>query len=792
MLTSESRSKSRPRRSRALAAAFASALACCTLAHAGDMALAQLFATNQALQAVVLEAVVNGRALGTVFALTERGQAVAVDTAALRNWRVHEVSGTTIEFEGRSYVALAELSGIRVNFDQRMQRLSIDFPPEFFVPTDLQFQANRQPGLSPSTAAGVLNYTLFGYSSRGTSYGSGFFDAGLSGSLGSLVATASANTAAPAEQTTHQFVRYDTVFRHDDPQGLRTLLLGDSFTRTGSWGRSVRFGGVQYGTNFSLQPDLITYPLQAFPGTAVVPSTVDVFVNGSRIASQQVQAGPFTLNGVPLVSGAGDVQLVVRDAFGQQQTLVQPFYASRRLLRGGLDEFQVSAGAFRENYGLDSFDYGSGVGAGYWRRGVNDQFTIEARGEGDANVYAGGLTGDFAVGLLGTLTAGAALSNGSAGFGNLWIAGYEYFGRAFNFAARSFWASRNFRGVGDENLPVLQRQSFVSAGVNFGAAGSLGLAWAAQYYRALPSIDTVALTYTATVVPRVFLTLSISRSYSVIEQTSAFATLNFVLGGRTSAGLEATTTRGDRYSSSYAAWSVQQTLPTDEGFAYRLRSTSNSQLDGGVGYTWRYGTYLLEASRYQGESAARATASGGLGFINGYTFASRPVTESFGLVQVGDIEGVRVFHDGNPVGKTDADGRIVLQRMTPYVANRVTIDDRDLPIDVSISTREQNVAPQFRSGALINYDARRRRSVILEVQGPDGRHLPAGTELSLYDDTRQFTVGEEGEVFVPDMPSRAQFIARRRDGLCSFEVKFETAPPEFLAKLGPYQCQRQK
>ncbi len=59
-------------------------------------------------------------------------------------------------------------------------------------------------------------------------------------------------------------------------------------------------------------------------------------------------------------------------AFGQQQVITQPFYASRRLLRGGLDEYQISVGAMRENYGLESFDYGSALASGYWRRGISD------------------------------------------------------------------------------------------------------------------------------------------------------------------------------------------------------------------------------------------------------------------------------------------------------------------------------------------------------------------------------------------------------------------------------------
>jgi len=55
----------------------------------------------------------------------------------------------------------------------------------------------------------------------------------------------------------------------------------------------VRFGGVQFGTNFSTQPMLVTTPLLAAHGEAVVPSTVDVFVNGRPVASESVPPGPF-------------------------------------------------------------------------------------------------------------------------------------------------------------------------------------------------------------------------------------------------------------------------------------------------------------------------------------------------------------------------------------------------------------------------------------------------------------------------------------------------------------------
>jgi len=127
--------------------------------------------------------------------------------------------------------------------------------------------------------------------------------------------------------------------------------------------------------------------------------------------------------------------------------------------------------------------------------------------------------------------------------------------------------------------------------------------------------------------------------------------------------------------------------------------------------------------------------------------------------------------------------------MTPYVANRITIEERDLPMEVSIRSREQRAAPQFRSGILIDYEARRRISVSVEVLGPDGRHLPVGTEVALADSALRFIVGDNGEMFVPDMPSFARFVARLRDRDCGFEVRLATAPTEAFSTLGPFQCQ---
>ena len=138
---------------------------------------------------------------------------------------------------------------------------------------------------------------------------------------------------ARVESGRRSLARLDTTWTRDFPDQLATLRLGDSISTPGAWGRAVRFGGVQYGTNFSTQPSLVTTPLLAAQGEALVPSTVDVFVNGRQVASAAVPPGPFAIDNVPALTGSGQLQVVVTDVLGRQQVLSQPYYSGMALLR---------------------------------------------------------------------------------------------------------------------------------------------------------------------------------------------------------------------------------------------------------------------------------------------------------------------------------------------------------------------------------------------------------------------------------------------------------------------------
>ncbi|MFP3374493.1 fimbrial biogenesis outer membrane usher protein, partial [Pseudomonas sp. SIMBA_068] len=79
-------------------------------------------------------------------------------------------------------------------------------------------------------------------------------------------------------------------------------------------------------------PDLVTYPLPAFAGEAAVPTSLDLFINGYKSSTTELQPGPYTLTNVPFINGAGEAVVVTTDSLGRQVSTTLPFYVTSSLL----------------------------------------------------------------------------------------------------------------------------------------------------------------------------------------------------------------------------------------------------------------------------------------------------------------------------------------------------------------------------------------------------------------------------------------------------------------------------
>ena len=724
----------------------------------------------------------------TVLALRAKDGALYLPESDLQRWHLKIPPGIAIQYDGQRFVPLAMLAGVSVTVDPAKQALYIEAVPNAFDAEREPLKEAPWPMPTRSSLGGFFNYSLLGQTGAGAQDLSGLFDAGLFGPYGVLTNSSALNLSSVATSTP-SFVRLDTTWFLDNPANMTSLRLGDSITQTGEWGRPVRFGGIQYGTNFNTRPGFITFPLQAASGVAALSSVVDVFVNGNRVGEQSVKPGPFSITNIPPITGQGDIQLVVRDAAGREQVITQPFYASTQLLRAGLEDFSYQAGFLRNNYGVESNDYGPAFGTALYRRGITNQLTLEGEAEATPGIGAGGVVANYLAGDIVVLTAGGAASGGEAGAGGLGLLGFQHIDRRFSISARGAWTTPQFRQVGlpEGELPP-QRVAAASASYQMGRYGILSFAWADEVFRDRPRAGLVAGTYSITAGRLGFISLSLSYTTTQPHSTTALLTLTVPLGAMTSATFAAQQTRNAQGSvESELSAGVQQSLPVGEGWGYRLFATNHQNLQAGISAQNNVGTYILEAARFNDENFLRAGVTGGIGLVGGHPFLARQLDTSFAVVRVADFPNVTVYQDNQPVGRTDQAGLAVLPRLRAYDRNPVSVELDDLPADAKLDGNKLVAVPYARSGLLLDFPVMRERGVLLQIVLDDGEPLPPSSVVVVEGRTEEFPVAYRGEVYLTDLGAKNRLRATYRGQSCDFELD---VPPstEAVQKLGPVAC----
>src|SRR5262249_54166102 len=147
-----------------------------------------------------------------------------------------------------------------------------------------------------------------------------------------------------------------------------------------------------------------------------------------------------------------------------------------------------------------------------------------------------------------------------------------------------------------------------------------------------------------------------------------------------------------------AVAALQQSLPAGGGTGYYVATTSNG--DGQVDYSYQgsAGTGSAEYPRRDGVDGWRATASGGGPVTSAGVMPARALNESFAVVELADYPDLTVYLDNQPIGRTDAKGRVLLDAMRPYQTNTISVDPKEIPFDASLSVPSMTVTPAYRSG----------------------------------------------------------------------------------------------
>ncbi|UZW62194.1 fimbria/pilus outer membrane usher protein [Lysobacter enzymogenes] len=733
-------------------------------------------------QTVELELVVNRLPSAKVVPVALRDEHYWVDAATLRVLDVRA--------EGEGPVAVDALAGVQVVYDAANLRLLIDVPADW-LPSQRFGRHSSQPRYPARSSVGALfNYDVYTASpQRGRSSTSAWSEIRLFGPFGAFSSTGVYRHGGAGDG----YVRYDTRWQFSDEDQMLTWEAGDLVTRSLSWGSTVRMAGLQLSRDFSVRPDVITYPLPQFSGEAAVPTAVDLFINGNRASSTQINPGPFTVTNVPFISGAGNAVVVVTDALGRQVSTSLPFYVSNELLRPGLSDFSFGLGALRRDYGIRDFSYGRAAAQGSYRYGASDAFTLEAHGEAARSLGVGGLGGLLKLGNAGVLNASYSRSRHEGEAGYQAVFGYQYTAHRFNLAMQQTRRDRGYADLAtyDSVLPSPGRRTLTSASasVALGRYGSLGAA-----YFDIEGFDgdrnrLLNLSWSVSPWRNSSLYLSANREIGG-DDWSAMAQWVVPLDGdrgSLSASVERYRERGDTYRTSY-----NRAVPSQGGFGWNLAYADSDRADSyqQADLSYRNDVVLLRAGLYgsSGDYTRWAEASGSLVYMAGSAFAANQVNDAFVIVDTNGYADVPVRYENQLVGTTNARGRLLVPWAAGFYGGKYTIDPLQLPPQVETPLVEQNVAVRRGSGYLLRFPVQRVVAASIVLHGADGKPLPVGA-VATTADGRSAYVGWDGLLYLSGLQSQNTIEVGLPDGsrcTASFQMNVERSDS---APIGPLTCQ---
>ena len=692
--------------------------------------------------------------------------------------------------DGETYVVLGSDDNWHWHIDEASQTLMIDAPAASFRGQRMDMDAPMARVTLPSLWGAFANYDVQ-WQRLGTPDASGsatnsaeaMLEAGLFTPQGPVSSTGLYNNE-------NRFVRLDSQWLIDQPQRMTRISVGDSVTQPGAWGQALRFGGLQWGTDFSLRPGFLSFPLPTLRGEAALPSTVDVYVNNSQRLQGRLQPGPFDISDLPVVTGQGEIRTVVHDLLGREQVIVQPYYVSPGLLKPGLHSFSVELGAERDDYGIASDHYGPAMLIATDRLGINDHFTRELRAELLSAQQTLGASGTWLWPKFGTGNFSLAASHSrSEGAGWLAAIGLDRQAQDWSGSLQLRKASSDFVQAGQSTQPG----SSTAPGLSMAAA--LGRSWQGQslgmsYVRqpGAGASHLASINYGRDLGKAGYVGVFLLRDLGATASSTLAITWSFALGERTSSSVGLTRNRGSGQDTQQWQAQLQHNAPLGEGVGYQLSTQSGGHQMAQA--NWQGSSVVLNGgvARDNGAESLRAGASGGIGWMDGSVFASRHVDGGLALVQVADYADVRVRQDNQVVARTDSQGRALLSGLRGYQPNRVSVDASDLPYDAELQALEITLTPAGRSASRIEFPVSRSLAASFRITDAQGQPLQPGTVMQQEGGTRSFPVGLDGKGYVAGLSAPFTVLhAHWPGGECRFELHLPANAID-LPDLGDIIC----
>ena len=664
------------------------------------------------------------------------------------------------------------------------------------VPTDALRPVQQDiSGYETGGFAGLLNYDLSGFYNRfgddASRFGSANTEVGFN--AGDWIVRSrqvqtwqdglsrSTHLEAYAQRT---FASHQAVLQAGQINLYNPVLSGAQIT------------GVQVLTEHALQEQGQGALIQ---GIANSPAQVEVRQNGALIHSTVVPAGPFTLTDVRRLNTRSDVEVTVKESVGSERRFTVP----AAMLGLGLPApgYSVAAGRVR-NVG-DAKGEDPWVVSGGWTGALHPQLTLGTGVLAASQYRSVGASLGWLPWLDSQIQLSTQVSNSQA---QEKVSGVQTdlswsqrLGEQWSISAANSWRSIGYRELeestyarDDNNRDSRYRdQQSLNLGWSHPRLGafSAGVSRSANF---AGDSSSRALASWGTSIGAVSLSASAEWQMGGRQQQDNAVYLNISVPLGESRRLRSWV----RNSGGENRTGLGLTEQIDDQLSYRVSAehdSSDHQVETTLGISAlpRYSQLDVSYSRSDAErSSYQGGARGGVVLHgDGVTFSPYPVRDTFALVSVGDMSGIKLSTPSGPVW-TDWQGQAVVPQVAAYGRSPVEVQTRSLPRNADINNGLAMISAGRGAVDRVEFGVGLTRRLLLTVSTDQGAPLPAGASVSSAEGEFITLVQEGSQVFLPNVLGQSTlWITTPQGSRCQLRYSLpEKADPSVYFETAPARC----
>ncbi len=535
-------------------------------------------------------------------------------------------------------------------------------------------------------------------------------------------------------------------------------------------------------------------------GIANSPAQVEVRQNGALIHSTVVPAGPFALTDVRRLNSRSDVEVTIKETTGEERRFTVP----AAMLGLGLPApgYSVAAGRVRQIGDSDGTEPWV-VSAG-WSGALHPQVSLGggalvADDYHSAGISLGWLPWQDSQLQFSAQTAQASHEGRERGV-QTDVSWSQRFSENWSVTTAGSWRSQGYRDLEDSTFVGNSRdqqrsryrdQQSLTASWAHPALGafSAGVSRTAAYNG---ESSSRALASWGTRFGRVSVSASAEWQVGGRQQNddSVYLNISLPLGENRRARSWARKAGGEHRLGVGVNEQLNDQLSYRVGVEHDSRDREVESSIGVSALPWysqldfNYTRSNDERTSYQGGARGGVVLHG-----DGVTFSPYPVRDTFAVMSVGEMAGIKVSTPSGPVW-TDWQGQAVVPQLSAYGRSPVEVQTRSLPRNADIQNGLAVISAGRGAVDKVQFGVALTRRALLNVTTDNGQPLPRGATVSTADGEFVTLVQEGSQVFLPDvLDPRPLWIKAPGQARCrlSYELA-QDADPEVYFETAPARC----